>query len=53
MNDVMKIIKDYDLEISNQQFDNDCKMSLLVREGLMEEINSKFENLEGVEFSKD
>jgi len=53
MNDVMKIIKDYDLEISNQQFDNDCKMSILVREGLMEEVISKFENLEGVEFSRD
>ena len=53
MNDVMKIIKDYDLEIINQQFDNDCKISLLVREGLMDEVISKFENLEGVEFSKD
>jgi uncharacterized YigZ family protein len=53
MNDVMKIIKDYNLEITNQQFDNDCKISLLVREGLMGEINSKFENLKGVEFSKD
>jgi uncharacterized YigZ family protein len=53
MNDVMKIIKDYDLEIINQQFDNDCKISLLVREGLMDEVISKFEKLEGVEFSKD
>lgn len=53
INDVMKIIKDYDLEIINQQFDNDCKISLLVREGLMDEVISKFENLEGVEFSKD
>ncbi|SMD43763.1 uncharacterized protein, YigZ family [Aquiflexum balticum DSM 16537] len=53
MNDVMKIIKDYDLEIINQQFDNDCKISLLVREGLMDEVISKFEKLEGLEFSKD
>jgi uncharacterized YigZ family protein len=53
MNDVMKIIKDYDLEIISQQFDNDCKISLLVREGLMDEVISKFEKLEGVEFSKD
>jgi uncharacterized YigZ family protein len=53
MNNVMKTIKDYDLEIINQQFDNDCKISLLVREGLMDEVIPKFENIESVEFSKD
>lgn len=51
MNDVMKIIKDYDLEISNQSFDNDCKMSVTVREGLLEEITSKLEKLENVVFT--
>lgn len=53
MNDVMKVIKDYDLEIISQHFDNDCKISLLVREGVLNEINSKFENLEGVEITID
>lgn len=51
MNDVMKIIKDYDLEILNQQFDIDCKISLLAREGLINTLISKFENLDGVEFT--
>ncbi|WP_373495983.1 YigZ family protein [Aquiflexum sp.] len=49
MNDVMKVIKDYELEIINQHFDNDCSMSLLVREGMLNEIKSKFENLDGIE----
>jgi putative IMPACT (imprinted ancient) family translation regulator len=53
MNDIMKVIKDYDLEIISQHFDNDCKISLLVREGVLNEINSKFENLEGVEMTID
>lgn len=53
MNDVMKIIKDYNVEMINQQFDVDCKISLMVRESLINTLNSKFENLEGVEFSKD
>ncbi len=53
MNNVMKTIKDYDLEIINQQFGNDCKVAILVREGLIQEVISKFENLESVEFSRD
>ncbi|WP_194974979.1 IMPACT family protein [Aquiflexum lacus] len=53
MNDVMKIIKDYNLEIINQQFDNDCKITLLVRKGLLNEIISKLENLEGAEITID
>lgn len=53
MNDVMKIIKDFDLEIVNQHFDNDCNMSLLVREGLLEEMNAKFDNLEGLKITYD
>jgi uncharacterized YigZ family protein len=48
MNDVMKVIKDYNLEISDQHFDNDCRVTLLVREGILEEINSKFKNLDSV-----
>ncbi len=51
MNDIMKVIKDFDLEIISQHFDNNCKMSLLVREGVLNEINSKFEIMEGVEMT--
>jgi len=51
MNDVMKVIKDYNLEISDQHFDNDCRVTLSVREGILEEINSKFKNLEAVKIT--
>ncbi len=51
INDVMKVIKDYNLEISDQHFDNDCRVTLSVREGILEEINSKFESLEAVKIT--
>jgi uncharacterized YigZ family protein len=44
MNDVMKIIKDYDLEILQQHFDNDCEMQLLVRQSISEEVRSKLKS---------
>ena len=31
MNDVMKVIKGVDLKILNQEFDNDCRMTVLIR----------------------
>ncbi len=33
MNDVMKIIKDVSPQVLSQQFDNDCKMVLSIRQG--------------------
>lgn len=49
MNDVMKMIKDYDLEILDQNFDNVCQIHLCVREGLFSEMTAKIESLEQVE----
>lgn len=45
MNDVMRLIKDMDLEIQNQQFDNTCLIELLVRESMLEEFINKIEDL--------
>ena len=41
MNDVMKIIKDYDLEILNQEYTNTCQMKLSVRLAILEEVEAK------------
>ncbi|MDO9550952.1 YigZ family protein [Rhodonellum sp.] len=49
MNDVMKMIKDYDLEILDQTFDNICQIHLRVREALFSELTDKIGGLEQVE----
>lgn len=48
MNDVMRLVKDMDLGIQNQQFDNTCLIELLVRESMMEEFMNKIEDLDQV-----
>lgn len=45
MNDVMRLIKDYDLQILQQQFDNTCRIRLRVRQALMEEVESKLADI--------
>jgi uncharacterized YigZ family protein len=45
MNEVMKIIKDYDLLIKQQTFDNQCLIVLEVRQSLAAEVQSKFEKV--------
>ncbi len=44
MNEIMKIIKDYELKILSQKFDNQCEITLQVREDLVEEITKKIAN---------
>jgi uncharacterized YigZ family protein len=41
MNQVMKLVKEYDLKVSSQQFSNQCELGLLVRKSLLGEIQSK------------
>ncbi|GAB3649532.1 YigZ family protein [Echinicola sediminis] len=50
MNDVMKLIKDYELTIKSQTFDNTCQMQLSIREALLEEVMSKLEDISSVKF---
>lgn len=48
MNDVMKIIKDFDLQIVNQEFDNICRLEIQVREKFKALVIEKFEDIQGV-----
>lgn len=51
MNDVMSLVKEYDLNVRDQQFELDCRLTLEVRKKLQEEITAKLEDTEGVEVS--
>lgn len=51
MNDVMSLVKEYDLQVRDQQFALDCRLTLEVRRQLQEEITTKLEDTEGVEVS--
>ena len=51
MNDVMSLVKEYDLNVRDQQFELDCLLTLEVRKKLQEEITAKLEDMEGVEVS--
>lgn len=48
MNDVMKLIKDYDLEIVEQEFTNTCQMKLSVRLAIVEEVEVKIQEIKEV-----
>lgn len=41
MNYVMRLVKDFDLEIINQSFDNTCQITILIREGLYDSFSNK------------
>ncbi|MCP4522442.1 MAG: YigZ family protein [Cytophagales bacterium] len=43
MNDVMKVIKDYNPEVLHQSFDNTCEMTLSLKIGMAEEVKGKLE----------
>jgi uncharacterized YigZ family protein len=48
MNDVMRLIKDYDLDIKSQDFDNTCKMAVKVREANFEQVMEKLKDIDSV-----
>ncbi|WP_113925893.1 IMPACT family protein [Cognataquiflexum aquatile] len=48
MNQVMKLVKEYDLVIAAQKFDNICEITLSVPDGIWEMVIAKAKNLEGV-----
>jgi uncharacterized YigZ family protein len=48
MNEVMKLIKDYELQIIEQHFDNQCQIILEVRQKLLDELSQKISDLDGV-----
>lgn len=49
MNEVMKVVKEFDLEIASQEMYLKCEMSLWIRKNLWELITEKFANIEGLE----
>ncbi|PTX19467.1 putative YigZ family protein [Pontibacter mucosus] len=51
MNDVMSLVKEYDLPVRDQQFELDCKLTLEVRRKLQDEITTKLQDIEGVKVS--
>lgn len=48
MNEVMKIIKEENLQTSNEKFDNDCSMEISVRKSQVNQVISKIEKVEGL-----
>lgn len=48
MNDVMSLVKEYDLAVKEQDFALDCRITLEVRKALQEEITEKLKTSDGV-----
>jgi uncharacterized YigZ family protein len=51
MNDVMKIIKEELIDVTSQKFELDCSLEFNIRKSKSDEINRRFENINGVELS--
>ena len=45
MNDVMKIVKDMNPRIVEQNFDNTCEIILSIRESLADELEARLKKL--------
>jgi uncharacterized YigZ family protein len=48
MNEVMKIIKDENLKISNEIFDNDCSLEVSVRKSQLNQVLGKLDKVQGL-----
>ncbi|MBF9252333.1 YigZ family protein [Pontibacter sp. 172403-2] len=48
MNEVMSLVKTYSLEIKEQLFELDCRLTLEVRKKLLEEVTARLEEMEAV-----
>lgn len=51
MNDVMKLIKEYDLDIIEQEFTNTCQMKLAVRLANLAEVEAKLNDINEVKIN--
>jgi len=52
MNEVMSLVKTYDLEIKEQLFELDCRLTLEVRKKLQDEVTAKLEEIAAVTVSE-
>ena len=53
MNDVMRIVKEMQPQIIDQQFDNLCTMTLAIRQSRSEQLLERLSKVEGVEIDTD
>ena len=51
MNEVMRIVKNEDITITNQQFDTQCEVRITIRKSQVEKVVILFSNLTGVKVS--
>ncbi len=52
MNDVMRIVKEIEPEVVSQRFDNDCEMTLSIRESLAEVLLGRLSKVEGLKIEE-
>lgn len=52
VNDVMKIIKEYNLELVKSEYNLDCSFTFKVRTSLIDTVSRKFSNLDFVQFNQ-
>lgn len=48
MNDVMKVVKEFGLKIKNQQFDNQCTITLEFRKNMTNQVIGKLEKIDNI-----
>ncbi|MEN7548894.1 YigZ family protein [Rapidithrix thailandica] len=53
MNDVMRVAKEYDLDLSQQTFDEKCNINFEIREGILDEVKGKLEKVPSLEFAEE
>ncbi len=49
MNGIMKVVKDFDLKIRNQQFNNQCVIEVEFRKSISSQVVGRFEKIEEIE----
>ncbi|MEZ4903101.1 MAG: YigZ family protein [Spirosomataceae bacterium] len=49
MNEVMKVIKTFDLTLSYQQFDNECSLQIEIRKTWLNQVLGKLEKIENLQ----
>jgi putative IMPACT (imprinted ancient) family translation regulator len=50
MDEIMRTIKRYSLNIVNQEFDNDCRIKLECRESMVEEVEAVLSDISSIQF---
>ena len=53
MNDVMRVVKELSPQILQQGYDNDCTMTLSLRQGLMQQLRDRLSKVETLVFDEE